>query len=157
MELIKFDAPFGPLPELRAYLVPRWGIISMSRKQSVAEHSYNVAIIVGWLCAVVRMDDADTLMAVQHALMHDADEVYTGDIPSPSKNRSLAPNAGIKALIKLADHIDAYSFAKQYCNDTEDVKSWLLSGLKMKINKTLSEAANNMPISYSDIKALLGE
>lgn len=81
---------------MRMSNVKRWGIITMSRQQSVAEHSYNVACI-----AMVISDEIlkassvwhdvdhqvtiDTTALLQWCLCHDLPEVVTGDIPTPLK------------------------------------------------------------------------
>lgn len=64
--------------------VPRWAILRVNRRQSVAEHSYYVAVYaleiaraIGW------KGDLGRLAMV--ALTHDVDEVVTGDVPSPVK------------------------------------------------------------------------
>lgn len=92
---------------MRMSSVKRWVIIEMSRAQSVAEHSFNVAVIANGLLDKLALDiigqgpstkfddsydewkegqlasmRADVL---EWALMHDLPEVLTGDIPSPVK------------------------------------------------------------------------
>lgn len=85
----------GPIPDTRDLVdllalshVPRWAILPMLRHQTVAEHSYRVAVITHWL-----YNQADPGMMhaamVTYALAHDAEEARTGDIPGPAK-RSMA-------------------------------------------------------------------
>lgn len=78
---------------LRLSHVKRWGIVNTARVQSVAEHSFNVALIVlaiarkAWPGPEAPPNNlmATTLMTV--ALLHDAEEVRTGDAPTPYKLR----------------------------------------------------------------------
>jgi len=156
----KFDAPFGPIPALRLTTVPRWAIIRMDTKQSVAEHAFRVARIVKWLYEK-NIVDSDTdyfpqpgfpntmLLAIYEALQHDDAEVYTGDIPSPAKN---AGGHEPTNVVKLADLIEAYTFANVHCNDTDDVRIWLLGKLKQKIYTQIAD----MDISYTKISPLMG-
>lgn len=129
----KFDAPFGEIPALRLADVPRWGIINMSRRQSVAEHVYNTMLICNWLCESFGIRPSYKHSILMEAMAHDHCEVYSGDIPSPAKENG--SNDGCSPVVKLADCIEAYRFANKYCCDSEAVKSWLLKGLKESIIK----------------------
>lgn len=66
--------------------VQRWGIVRTIRSQTVAEHSFFVAL---WMPKLLRrhgVTDAETILAaVEHALHHDMGEVTTGDVPAPLK------------------------------------------------------------------------
>lgn len=64
--------------------VPRWAIIRVQRQQSVAEHSYFVAIYADQIARAINWSGPrDQLMRL--ALFHDMDEILTGDISAPSK------------------------------------------------------------------------
>lgn len=70
--------------------VPRWAVVGTTRQQSVAEHSFNVAAIAR--CIVLRKCDwdhdhePDLGVVLEWALLHDASECVTGDIPAPIRN-----------------------------------------------------------------------
>ena len=67
---------------LRAQHINRWTIVPTTRPQSLAEHTFNVTMLVRDYCRRVDWDD-DVLMKA--ALEHDLDEILTGDIPTPAK------------------------------------------------------------------------
>jgi len=65
--------------------IPRWAIIRTYRQQSVAEHSYFVALYTDWLGSLVGLDPDEHQYAVREALWHDIGERFSGDIPTPFK------------------------------------------------------------------------
>lgn len=69
---------------LRAQNIKRWVIVNTSRNQSLAEHTFNVIAITRELCSKLNIDDSD---AIKYAFDHDLDEILTGDIPTPAKER----------------------------------------------------------------------
>lgn len=64
--------------------VPRWGIIPLTRPQTVAEHSHRVAIILMELAS--RLDVELPYWVLVWALVHDGPESWSGDIPGPFKH-----------------------------------------------------------------------
>lgn len=110
---------------LRASVVKRWGIVNVVRTQSIAEHSYNVCMIVRCLCKLLDKDDVEVMKA---ALSHDLDEVIYGDIPSPMKQRMLIDGVDLnkymskerpldmemKQLLKLADLLESIIFLQDH-------------------------------------------
>lgn len=76
----------GLADKLRAGHVKRWHLINTSRDQTLAEHAYMVAVIAVQLyrqmsCTIGGLPPH----FLEAALMHDASEVRTGDIPTPGK------------------------------------------------------------------------
>ena len=61
--------------------VPRMGFLlrGVSRPESVAEHSYHVALLV--LLLAPRVPEVDAARAVAMALLHDLAELRIGDLP----------------------------------------------------------------------------
>lgn len=78
-------------PELRtASIVPRWSVVWTLNKDTVANHSFYVAIYARQIARVIgwRADIATDLLMFL-ALTHDLDETITGDIVSPVKEAIL--------------------------------------------------------------------
>lgn len=121
---------------MRLHIIKRWGIIDMSRPQSVAEHSYNVALITSAICAELELSRVCTQRCLEWALWHDMSEIHSGDIPTPAKRylqlnafeskrcpqwaeykRSHGKDSTTINIVKIADYIDAIQFAELYCID----------------------------------------
>jgi hypothetical protein len=108
--------------------VPRWVIVPMSRQQSVAEHSFRVAVIVTELRS--RLNKATNWSlgdALNWALIHDAPESRTGDIPGPYKHpdQERAPGVtpwfqyilvddDLRRFVKVADLIETASWVAKF-------------------------------------------
>lgn len=136
---------FSFAQHMRLSSVKRWTIIEMTRAQSVAEHSYNVATIamavVNELSGKIEDSGFDLyktkFMILEWALLHDLPELVTGDLPSPVKDQvrgeiealeeHLFPEYGVMkrgykgsivdGIVKTADWIDAIQFAQRFCID----------------------------------------
>lgn len=118
--------PLSILPNLlRAQDVKRWMIVRTDRPQNLAEHSFNVAIIAGAIACRMGKEPAH-IMA--RALLHDADEVWTGDIPSVTKQALKDKGFDWKTMeekkdqfykecahiIKAADFLDAVNYMAEH-------------------------------------------
>ena len=147
----EYKNPFGPVPSTRLFLVPRWSIISMSHRQSVAEHSYNVVQLLRWMIdeRIVKALTILSLQLIEEALDHDVSEHATGDLPSPCKLS--VDETPMSWPVKLADLIEAHRFALRYCDDAAEVRVWVLSELKMSIYKILE----SQDISYTKIAPIM--
>lgn len=111
--------------------VPRWAVVPHIRRQSVAEHSFYVALYTDKLCKMLEWDDLHTSIAVSYALRHDMFEIFSGDIPSPAKRiltsddtvnafnshfvksmpadyKDGIPTREIHEVVKLADKLDEF-------------------------------------------------
>lgn len=103
--------------------VPRWVIVPHIGTQSVAEHTFRVAVIYLELC--LRLDRKVETTDLIWAIVHDGPEAWTGDISGPFKTlgcddkvapwwhdyRARVPAAARK-LVKLADMIEAATYIK---------------------------------------------
>tara|TARA_Y100000034_G_scaffold136730_1_gene215294 strand:- start:3269 stop:3733 length:465 start_codon:yes stop_codon:yes gene_type:complete len=95
--------------------VSRWHMVEMSRTQSVAEHSFNVAQIAGHAATLLGFEPHKIAGAMVAGLWHDADEIHTGDAPSPTKPKpDMRMIDTVARIIKMADYIEAAWFAKHY-------------------------------------------
>lgn len=144
--------------------IKRWGIIDMSREQSVAEHSYNVTMISLYIIGNMDFEDPDGIleyMTINWALVHDLPEIASGDIPTPMKaflkdsidqmekekylnwyefketvNGSLS-----QKIVKIADFVDAIQFAEKYCID-------------LRKDKIVGEMLDKMAKVVEDVKVV---
>lgn len=114
--------------KLRAQTVKRWTIVHTTKQQSLAEHSFNVALIAQEICERMAISSANVMRA---ALVHDLDEILTGDIPSPFKRYAESHNMEINVLssagledlnlsdqeiliLKTSDHIENTWFINEF-------------------------------------------
>lgn len=65
--------------------IKRWSIVKTHRDQSVAEHTYNVAMYANDILSYLDLSPIFHVAVLQQALWHDVDEIFTGDIPGPAK------------------------------------------------------------------------
>lgn len=94
---------------MRTSDVKRWHIVNTTKDQTLAEHHALVSGIATMLLFAVFPDPDKKMVAevMYRALVHDIDEVHTGDIPSCAKDHEPATDL-IEALIKVADSIESY-------------------------------------------------
>ena len=81
--------------------ITRWGLMRNSMRESLAEHSYETAVIAHALAVIGvtryhRNIDPGHVASV--ALFHDANETLTGDLPTPVKYYSPAIRDAYKAV-----------------------------------------------------------
>ena len=89
----------------RLRLIQRWVLMRSAVPENVADHSFQVALLTHALCTIGRElfgSDVDTGKAVILALFHDAEEVITGDIPSPVKHHNPGMLRSVREIESLA-------------------------------------------------------
>lgn len=64
---------------------PRWPIVRVNRRQSVAEHMYFTACYTHWIANKTNLDNADYKNLMHYMLRHDESECFMSDIPGPIK------------------------------------------------------------------------
>src|SRR5690242_15613344 len=67
----------------------RWSLMRNTERESVAVHSYYVAVWTHLLCTIANQifkEDIPTDQIVSLALFHDATEVFVGDVAQPVKH-----------------------------------------------------------------------
>ena len=160
---------------LKLSTIPRWGIVEMIRPQSVGEHSYNVWVMATSLYDYMYETNHNSFerRAVEEwALTHDADEVFTGDIPTTVKEilNRITPGAtaalkeevlrgplpdilararGLKnslpyVLVAIADVAEAVLFLQIYAIRTED-RMYVNQYLMSKLQKKVEEGEKIYP------------
>ncbi|MFD2613471.1 5'-deoxynucleotidase [Paenibacillus gansuensis] len=75
----------------RLRYIERWSLMRNTHKETVAEHSYHVALLTHMLCTIgseIYGRSVDANQAAAAALFHDSTEVFTGDIPTPVKHHN---------------------------------------------------------------------
>ena len=157
---------------MRLSSVKRWAIVEMSREQSVAEHSYNVAMIVMMLVNEMENEEdvevPELFTSLFWSLVHDLPELLTGDIPTPAKKhmdlhkldqenfpiywevkrRTMVTLTA--TIVKAADCIDALQFAKKFCVDSrreeiiKDIEDNLYAMLDKKGDVRVSQAVDRL-------------
>jgi 5'-deoxynucleotidase len=91
----------------RLRLIQRWVLMRSAVPENVAEHSFQVALLTHALCTIassVYDKQVDTGRAVILALFHDAEEVMTGDIPSPVKHHNPGMLRSVREIEALASN-----------------------------------------------------
>jgi 5'-deoxynucleotidase len=89
----------------RLRLIQRWVLMRSAVPENVAEHSFQVALLTHALCTIAQSvfgKDVDAGRAVILALFHDAEEVMTGDIPSPVKHHNSGMLRSVREIESLA-------------------------------------------------------
>lgn len=118
----------GAADYLKAQYINRWGIVNVAKQQSIAEHSFNVWVLVShWGPEVLNLQELQC--AQEYALTHDLAEIRTGDFPTSFKNplikealddmeKEICPQIPvtprIKQLVKFADTAESVLFLKLY-------------------------------------------
>lgn len=107
--------------------------MNVAREQTLAEHQYNVAILTQELCRRLGYAQSVGLQLLALALVHDAGECKTGDIPTPAKKlmrKACGPTldaclnqfdvedtSGLpdpyRAVLKCADYLDSMLFLRE--------------------------------------------
>lgn len=104
---------------LRASYTKRWTIVNTSRQQTIAEHSFNVAIISSRLSELFDwnglMHHSEAMRLQSWSLLHDIVEIYTGDMPTPFKRALERHGANILAAEE--------DFLKKYGGMARDAES----------------------------------
>jgi len=89
----------------RLRLIQRWVLMRSAVPENVAEHSFQAALLTHALCTIAQEvfgKEVDTGPADVLALFHDAEEVMTGDIPSPVKHHNPGMLRSVREIESLA-------------------------------------------------------
>ena len=83
----------------------RWGLMRNTRRESLSEHSFEVALVAHALAVInnVRLGgDIDPNLCAAAALFHDTSEIITGDMPTPVKYHNPEIRDAYKKVEKIA-------------------------------------------------------
>ena len=132
--------------------IKRWHMVSTTRDQTLAEHSYGVMLIA---MEIAECSNIDPRKVVDLALYHDIDEVRTGDISPPAKlfmreqgydpdslvadNGDVKPRWDIVYMVKAADFIESILFISQYGvgKHAEQVTEDLIKSFEQYVDSTI--------------------
>lgn len=94
--------PFNALLARMKYIT-RWSLMHSSRPESLSEHTCDTALLTHTLCLIAKNITGakvrPEIVAVA-ALYHDANEILTGDMPTPVKYKNERLRSAYKALEK---------------------------------------------------------
>ena len=83
----------------RMRYINRWGLMRSTHRESLSEHTLDVAYLTHALCAIGNSRFGKSLdcgHAVLAALYHDCSEILTGDMPTPVKYQTPSLRAAYK-------------------------------------------------------------
>lgn len=127
---------------IRAGQVLRWHVVATDRVQTVADHSFCVAMIAGLMAESMGINPSNAYIC---GLYHDLAEGFLGDIPSPAKddNHRAAEHTIqhiigrntyshlTEALVKVADRADGLRFIRNH--GIGSIARWAESNLETEL------------------------
>lgn len=84
----------------------RWGLMRNTRRESLSEHSFEVAVIAHALATINNKrlgGNVNAERCATVALFHDTSEIITGDMPTPVKYYNKEIRDAYKKIEKIAD------------------------------------------------------
>ena len=129
----KMEFPFYAMIDRMQY-INRWGLMRNNRTENLKEHSMDVAIVAHAL-AVIRnciclgdRQKVDPLLVMGIAILHDASEIITGDLPTPIKYRNAEITQAYKkvegqatdTLLSLLPEVMRAEYSGLFCPDRTD-------------------------------------
>lgn len=118
----------------RMQYINRWGLMRNNRIENLKEHSMDVAIVAHALAAIrncICLGDrqkVDPLYVMGIAILHDASEIITGDLPTPIKYRNPEITQAYKkvegqatdTLLSLLPEAMHAEYRELFCPDRSD-------------------------------------
>lgn len=157
--------------KLRMGEIKRWHMVSTTRQQTLAEHSYGVMLIA---VEIAKYSNIDPDQVMKLALFHDIDEVRTGDLSPPAKyfmrQEGFEPNDMVASsndknprwdhsyIVKAADFIESILFIEQHGigKHAEIVCRDLIQKfehyIKREVEKTDKFLADQILVVYSNLQ-----
>lgn len=108
----------------RQRYINRWGLMRNSEAENVAEHSHDVAVFAHALAVIARKKfdhncDPDRCAAI--SMLHDASEIFTGDLPTPIKYHNDELTKSYKEIEHLASEKLLGFLPEELREDYEDL------------------------------------
>lgn len=145
---------------MRFHAVKRWHMIDTTRQQTLAEHSANVAALAFYIAQTVPQGYFGLPQHIASgALFHDMGEVFSGDLPTPTKKYigglnelesrllpdefRIALNLQQKLMIKLCDIADGIRFIRLHGVDITSIKA--REGLELQMVERRADAQETWP------------
>ena len=118
----------------RMQYINRWGLMRNNRTENIKEHSMDVAIVAHALAAIRNniclngRVKVDPLFVMGVAMLHDATEIITGDLPTPIKYRNPEITRAYKnvegqatqTLLSLLPESLRDDYSELFCPDRSD-------------------------------------
>ena len=126
---------------------------SSGRQESVAEHSWQIALMA--MLIAPEFPEADMSKVIRMCLIHDLGEAFTGDIPAFEKTEAheAAEAKALKAWVESLPEPFAAEMAELYAEmearETVEAKIYkALDGLEALIQHNESDLATWLPLEY---------
>jgi 5'-deoxynucleotidase len=129
----------------RMKFIQRWGLMRNTSAENIQEHSLQVAMIAHALALIANRrlgrDAVDPARTALLAVFHDAEEVITGDVPSPIKYFNPAVRDAVgdlsgvakRKLLEMAPAALRPMYEPLFFADAADADAWRLVKLADKI------------------------
>ena len=118
----------------RMQYISRWGLMRNNRTENIKEHSMDVAIVAHALATIrnsiflTGRQKVDPLYVMGVAMLHDASEIITGDLPTPIKYHSPEITQAYKnvegqatdTLLSLLPEVLRGEYRELFCPDRTD-------------------------------------
>lgn len=156
MSLTPSEIKIGLGQILRLSYVPRWVIVPMMRQQSVAEHSWRVAVIAMELSGKLGWNYDEQCELATKATLHDWEEALTGDTPSTEKPYpSFRGMSKDELVLKIADYLEALTWIKLWAHPAvqSGVQGFLWPRYKDAIGALESKIGKNVESIAESIRA----
>lgn len=144
---------------MRLQDISRWSMINVTRQQSVAEHSFNVSVLAQAILDRANKMSEESTFNSQYigiiAMLHDAVESVTGDIPTPAKQRMKqlgfdfneafkdpdgeTPPHGYEVVIKVCDLFESVMYLRNF--GTGERAYVVLQGLEHNLEEKMADLA----------------
>ncbi|MCR4604920.1 MAG: 5'-deoxynucleotidase [Eubacterium sp.] len=135
----------------RMKYIERWALMRNSREENLSEHSLEVAMLAHSLAIISKERlgiDVDPARVALMGIFHDANEIITGDMPTPVKYY----DDDIHASYKRVENIASHTLLNKLPSDMKKYYDPLLLGEEEAL-KVIDSIEGNLTEALSDGKA----